>query len=149
MNEPSIWTVIHFNKLINTAHALDWMHMCHSPYLNNLISFIFHPRTHFDAGVFSFKAPATPWFTALCYFYTDYQSLVCSTCSRFIQSKYTVFGCTPSAKYGSCKPLEFNLPLKIVHKLQAGYSKATVNSCGSDISKRPKPIKANWIKVIQ
>lgn len=40
MNERSIWTVIRFNKLINTAHTLDWMPMCQTPSFNDLIQFM-------------------------------------------------------------------------------------------------------------
>lgn len=85
MNEPSIWTVIRFNKLINTAHAhtLVWIYLSvRRPLFLSLDLIFFHPiQGHYsDAQVFSVAAPATSWCTQLFYFYTGNQSVTCSTC---------------------------------------------------------------------
>lgn len=85
MNELSIWTVIRFNKLINTAHTHTCLNIfkCQTPSLFvTWFNFFFHPiqGRYSDAQVFSVAAPATSWFTQLFYFYTGNQSVTCSTC---------------------------------------------------------------------
>lgn len=48
------------------------------------------------------------------------------------------------------QPIEIQFAVESgAQKLHTGYSEATANGCGSDISKSPKPIKADRIKVIQ
>lgn len=148
MNERSIWTVIRFDKLINIAHTLERMHVSVT-------------CSHFIVW-FNFP-PSKNTFWCTCVFLLKlllHHDLRC--CVIFIST----------INLWLAAPAVHSLNINILHPdmlHQPNMNRAThwnsiysrkwctsphtgnseANSCGSDISKSPKPIKANWIKVIQ
>lgn len=128
MNEHSLWTLIRFNELINAYKcsfyrlikffSIQGHNLMHKCFLSKLLlhSDLRHCVIFIQTINLRLAAPAVGLYS-LNILYLDLLH---------------------QPKTNPCNPLEFNLPAENgAQTSRNGYSKATVNSCGSDISKKP------------